>query len=170
MNLHLATSIGRRDGTISTMTMLYKVASGVVRDDHYGIALAKTMGFPPRFISVAERVAHDLQRKREAKKQSSEAARLMKKRKLVLNLEETLRRVIDAGMERNALFGFLKRLQAEFIDKMVEIEEEGEDDRRSPDEGEEKERGGGGSIIEIDEDNGGTSSGKGNIEEGEEQL
>jgi DNA mismatch repair protein MSH4 len=158
MNLHLATATRRQNGAISGMTMLYKVASGVVRDDHYGIALAKTMGFPDSFVSFAERVANDLSRKREAAKQSSEAAKLVKKRKLVLNLDETLRRVVDAGMETGALWGFLERLQGEFVDKMAGLEEE--DIEQGVEGGEERDG------MEIDDDEGeGSTSGDEDMED-----
>jgi DNA mismatch repair protein MSH4 len=141
MNLHLATAATRRNGALTGMTMLYKVASGVVKDDHYGIALAKMMGLPPRFIAFAEHVAADMQRKREAAKQTSEAARVVRRRKLVINLDETLRQIVGSGMDPGALWGFLRRLRDEFIDKMAAIEEEGGGEK-----GEERE------VIEVDDD------------------
>lgn len=122
------------------MTMLYKVATGPVRERGYGIALARAMGFPEGFLAEAERVSKLLAERKEAKRESSGYARLMRRRRLVLNLYETLQQVARSGMDEGAMGDLFVRLQREFIEKMSAIYEDGgdeevEDDMDVDDEG-----------------------------------
>lgn len=122
LNLHLATETTTADGHVPTMTMLYKVDAGPVKEENYGINLARAIGFPERFLGVAEDVAEALRAAAEAKKQSSEARRLSRRRKLVLNLREALQQAYDSDMDGGALRSYLQRLQGEFVSRMEEIE------------------------------------------------
>ena len=126
LNLHLAT----HTAPISKyMTMLYKVATGPVQERGYGIALARAMGFPESFIAEAERVSKLLAKMKEDARENAGFARLMRRRKLVLNLYETLGQVARSGMGIEAMGALLERLRAEFVEKMSEIYEgaEGEE-------------------------------------------
>ncbi|EWG45024.1 DNA mismatch repair protein MSH4 [Fusarium verticillioides 7600] len=58
-------------------------------------------------------------RKRETTKRSSESARLVARRKLILNLQDALRQAKDSGSEE-ALPGYLQRLQEDFVARMEE--------------------------------------------------
>ncbi|CAM1511954.1 Fc.00g094670.m01.CDS01 [Cosmosporella sp. VM-42] len=122
LNLHLAADSSTNDDGLPQITMLYKATSGAIGDEeHYGINLARAIGMPQRFIDKAEEVAADLRRKREANKQSSESTKLLARRKLILNLQEALKQARDFGSEE-ALPGYLRRLQEEFIVRMEEVD------------------------------------------------
>lgn len=122
INLHLETQTIVTEGNIPKMTMLYKVGSGPVQEENYGIKLARAIGFPGRFLDFAEEVTNTLKRDAESKKQNSESRKLALRRKLILNLRETLQQAYDSEMNEDMLRGFLRRLQSEFISRMEAIE------------------------------------------------
>lgn len=115
------------------MTMLYKVATGTVQQRGYGIALARAMGFPKPFIAEAERVSKLLTERKEARREDAEFAKVMKRRKLVMGLYETLRQVAGSGMDEGAMGELLVRLRAEFIEKMSALYEGADGDGVSVD-------------------------------------
>lgn len=121
LNLHLESEHSvSADGTPQT-TMLYKAASGSVDENqHYGIDLARSMGFPKEFTDRAEEIANFLRAKRESQCKSSVSRQLLARRKLVLHLYECLQQARDHG-DNEALPGYLRRLQEEFINRMEEI-------------------------------------------------
>ncbi|KAM0316079.1 hypothetical protein ACHAPQ_011420 [Fusarium lateritium] len=122
LNLHLAATSSTTEEGLPHITMLYKATSGAIRDEeHYGINLARAIGLPQSFIEKAEEVAKDLRRKREASKRSSESAKLIARRKLILNLQDALKQARESGSEE-ALPGYLQRLQEEFVSRMEEVE------------------------------------------------
>ena len=122
LNLHLATSCSTTQEGLPHMVMLYKAKSGTVDpDEHYGINLARAIGFPSIFISKAEEVSNDMRQRRVVNRQTSGSRMLLARRKLVLNLHEALQQARDSGSE-DALPGYLERLQEEFILRMEEID------------------------------------------------
>ncbi|KEY69270.1 hypothetical protein S7711_01721 [Stachybotrys chartarum IBT 7711] len=121
LNLHLAATTSTTGEGIPHITMLYKATSGSIEDESYGINLARAMGLPPSFIAKAEEIANDLRVKRKAKQQSSVSRKLVSRRQLILNLYEALRQARDSGSEE-ALPGYLRRLQMEFIQHMEELD------------------------------------------------
>ncbi|RYP90138.1 hypothetical protein DL770_003760 [Monosporascus sp. CRB-9-2] len=122
LNLHLSTEVTDRDVDIPTMTMLYKISSGPVQERHYGLDLARAIGFPAQFIETAEKVSKALEEQIERKKADSQSRRLARRRKLILNLCETLTQLRDSGMDDDALGSYMRRLQSEFVARMDEIE------------------------------------------------
>lgn len=122
INLHLATETTVTEDNIPKMTMLYKVGSGPVQEENYGIKLARAIGFPEGFLDFAEEVTNALRRDAEAKKQNSESRKLALRRKLILNLRETLQQACDSDMDEDTLRSFLRRLQSEFISRMESLE------------------------------------------------
>lgn len=123
LNLHLAVKNSTTEDGLPHITMLYKVTRGIIDEDaHYGINLARALGFPPTFIQKAEEVANDLRQKRATNQQSSESRKLVARRRLILSLHEALKQAKDSGSEE-ALPGYLSRLQEEFIMRMEEVEE-----------------------------------------------
>lgn len=127
VNMHLAVDLSEND----KMIMLYKLSEGVVKEDHYGLALARVINLPPMVLEVAEEVSNTLKEHAAAKKKSSQAFAVAKKRKLVLSLKETLLQARDGPMEGKVLLSWLKKLQEEFVIRMDKIEteslEDGED-------------------------------------------
>ncbi|KAI1799442.1 muts domain V-domain-containing protein [Daldinia bambusicola] len=132
LNLHLATEVYETDSGNPKMTMLYKVTSGQVQEDHYGLNLARAIGFPERFIEVAEEVSTSLAESIERKKQSSQSRKLLRRRKLILNLQDTLLQLQESDMDDDALGSYLRALQKEFVSRMDEIEQAGEIGEEDP--------------------------------------
>ncbi|OTA69657.1 DNA mismatch repair protein-like protein Muts [Hypoxylon sp. EC38] len=126
LNLHLATEVQGMEGDNPKMTMLYKITSGPVQEEHYGLNLARAIGFPERFVEVAENVSKTLAETIEKKKQNSQSRKLLRRRKLILNLHDTLLQLRDSDMDDAALGSYLKRLQDEFVSRMDEIERNGQ--------------------------------------------
>lgn len=122
LNLHLATTLAATRDNLPEMTMLYTVKSGKVDNEHYGLTLAKAVGLPSEFLDKAEEVSKSLRQQRDARKQSSEARKLIRRRKLILNLQEQLRHAEAADMDPRDLAGYLTQLQEDFITRMDAIE------------------------------------------------
>jgi DNA mismatch repair protein MSH4 len=106
----------------NTMTMLYRVGEGFVKEEHYGLALARVVDLPPQILEVAEKVSKALDAQAAAKKKSSKAFALARRRKLVLGLKETLKQAESGPMEGKPLLSWLRRLQDEFVRRMDQIE------------------------------------------------
>lgn len=123
ISMHLAVDMS--EGT--KMTMLYKIAEGFSKEEHYGLALARVVNLPPLVLEVADRVSKSLEARAAAKKRSSKASALGKKRKLVLGLRETLIQARDGPMDGKVLLSWMKKLQAEFVHRMEQIENEVEE-------------------------------------------
>lgn len=111
VSLHLAVDMSVEN----TMTMLYKIDQGVVKEEHYGINLARVIDLPAEVIEVAEQVSKALTAQAEAKKKSSKAFAIAKRRKLVLSLREALKQAESSPMEGNVLLSWLRKLQEEFV-------------------------------------------------------
>jgi DNA mismatch repair protein MSH4 len=118
VNLHLAVDMSEDN----TMTMLYRVGEGFVKEEHYGLALARVVDLPPQILEVAEKVSKTLDAQAAAKKKSSKAFALARRRKLVLGLKETLKQAESGPMEGKSLLSWLRRLQDEFVRRMDQIE------------------------------------------------
>ncbi|KAL0938419.1 DNA mismatch repair protein [Colletotrichum truncatum] len=118
LNLHLASDMSTTENGNPKLTMTYKVESGKVDQILYGITLAKAMGFPQRFLEVAEHVSLSIREKRLRNQQSSKARKIISERKLILNLHAQLKQAHQSDMDDETLLSYLKRLQAEFIERM----------------------------------------------------
>lgn len=99
----------------NTMTMLYKIDQGIVKEEHYGLALARVIELPPKVLQVAEEVSKAITAVAEAKKKSSQAFALAKRRKLVLSLREALNQAESSPMQGDVLLSWLRKLQEEFV-------------------------------------------------------
>ena len=120
VNLHL--SVDMSDA--NKMTMLYKISSGYVQEEHYGLALAKVVDLPPNVIRVAEQVSETLASNIEKRKKHSKTIALARRRKLVLGLREQLVQAKDGNMQGVVLGRWLKKLQDEFVIRMAAIDAE----------------------------------------------
>jgi len=114
VNLHLAVDMREEN----TMTMLYKIDEGYVQEEHYGLALARVVGLPPEVIEVAKKVSNTLATQAQAKKRSSQAVAVAKRRKLLLNLKEMLKQAESGPMQGKVLLNWMRKLQEEFIERM----------------------------------------------------
>ncbi|KAG5985048.1 hypothetical protein E4U55_001789 [Claviceps digitariae] len=121
VSLHLASERRTSDDGLPRLAMLYKATKGMVdTTEHYGIELARSIGFPEEFTRRAEEVANDIRRRKEQNRQNSETRNVLARRKLVLNLYETLKQAAQHGDDA-VLPGYLKSLQEEFILRMNEL-------------------------------------------------
>ncbi|KAF2993307.1 MutS protein msh4 [Curvularia kusanoi] len=120
LNLHLAVDMESEN----SMTMLYKIAEGTVKESHYGLALARVVPFPPGLVDRAEAVAQKLERHMLRKKRTSETVLKEKRRKLILNLKEHLVQAHNGVLEGEVLSAWLKELQKEFVNRMSALEAE----------------------------------------------
>lgn len=132
VNMHLKVDMSQQN----KMIMLYKIADGFVKEEHYGLALARVVNLPPMVLDVAEKVSRTLQAQAAAKKKSSKSFAIARKRKLVLGLREILLQAQESEMEGKVLMNYLRKVQEEFVRRMDYIENEAED---SGDEVEEEE-------------------------------
>ena len=118
VNLHLVVDITEDN----TMTTLYKIDQGFVKENHYGLKLARVVDLPSDVLNVAEQVSQTLEAQAAWKKESSKAFALAKRRKLVLSLVETLKQAESSPMDDKVLLTWLWKLQCEFVRRMEEIE------------------------------------------------
>lgn len=128
----LATILSERNGVVSlhlsvdmtepnTIRMLYKIAQGCVQEEHYGLALAKTMDMPEDVIRIAEEVSTALVKSAERRKKASKSIAIARRRKLILGLKEQLTQARDGNMQGNVLATWLQKLQAEFVKRMAAV-------------------------------------------------
>ncbi|OQO09044.1 hypothetical protein B0A48_05935 [Cryoendolithus antarcticus] len=120
VNLHLAINNADQD----RLGMLYRVTSGAVEEEHYGLKLAKVVPLPPDVIEYAEMVSATLERAGKKKARASLAVIVARKRKLMLNLKEHLVQAKDSQMADADLSQWLRDLQREFVVRMSALEEE----------------------------------------------
>lgn len=125
LNLHLATDCSISEAGVPHITMLYKTERGPESDEqNYGINLAKAMGLPEIMIRKAEEFVRASRLRKEANRQNPEAQKLQRRRQLILGLHEALKQARVDGAE-DALPGYLKQLQHEFVTQMAAIEDGG---------------------------------------------
>ncbi len=118
VNFHLSVDLSGAD----KIKMLYKVASGAVQEEHYGIALAKVVNLPPDVLRVAEQVSKKLKSNMEKRKKNSKAIALARRRKLILSLREQLIQAHEGNMNGKVLATWLQKLQDEFVNRMAAID------------------------------------------------
>ena len=122
LNLQLAWKNTKTESGLPHLIMLFKATAGILDEGgHYGINLARAIGFPPPFTARAEEVADQLKAIRESKTQNS-AWKMAMRRKLVLNLHGALKQARDSGKDE-ALLDYLKDLKESFISQMAKLED-----------------------------------------------
>jgi DNA mismatch repair protein MSH4 len=120
--MHLSTESTTVNNDILQTTMLYKVEVGPVEEENYGINLARAIGFPPRFLEVAQQVSDELRQSKDAKKRDEKARKVVARRNLLLNLQELLCAAHESEMDEFALSEYLLGLQKEFVDRLSELQ------------------------------------------------
>lgn len=142
VNLHLVVDVSEDN----TMTTLYKIGQGFVKEEHYGLALARVVDLPPQVLEVAETVSQALSAQLAAKKKSSKAFVLAKRRKLILSLKETLKQAETSPMDDRVLLNWLRKLQEEFVRRMEQLENNAESDTEASMEAEDEE-----TLVDTDQ-------------------
>ncbi|KAK5107362.1 hypothetical protein LTR62_001342 [Meristemomyces frigidus] len=120
VNLHLAVSTTGAD----RLEMAYRIASGTVQDEHYGLKLAKVVPMPADVVQCAKHVAATLERHMKKRKKGSLAVVQARRRKLLLNLKEHLVQAKNGTMSSADLGQWLRDLQKEFVVRMSALDEE----------------------------------------------
>jgi DNA mismatch repair protein MSH4 len=120
VNLHLAVEHSDQD----KMEMLYRISSGAVQEEHYGLKLAKVIPLPADVIEHAELVSATLEQNTKKKKEMSIGVIVARKRKLLLNLKEHLIQAKNGSMSDVDLTQWLRDLQREFVVRMSALEDE----------------------------------------------
>jgi DNA mismatch repair protein MSH4 len=107
-----------------SITMLYRVSPGAVKEAHYGLTLARVVPLPPGVVDRAAQIALKLEAHMLKKKKASETVLREKRRKLILNLREHLVQAHTGVLEGEVLTAWLKELQKEFVNRMTALEAE----------------------------------------------
>ena len=118
VNFHLAVDMSEAN----KMKMLYKIASGAVQEEHYGLTLAKVVNLPPEVLQIAEQVSKKLTDNVEKRKKNPKTIALARRRKLILSLREQLIQAYEGNMNGKVLAMWLKKLQDEFVNRMAAID------------------------------------------------
>jgi DNA mismatch repair protein MSH4 len=107
-----------------SMTMLYRITPGAVKEAHYGLTLARLVPLPPGVVDHAAHIAQKLEAHMLKRKKASETVLKEKRRKLILNLREHLVQAHTGVLEGEVLTAWLKELQKEFVNHMTPLEAE----------------------------------------------
>ncbi|RDW64207.1 hypothetical protein BP5796_10709 [Coleophoma crateriformis] len=116
------------------MAMTYRIREGVVREDPYGLALARVVDLPVQILEVAEEVSQSIRERTAARKCTRKTLALSKKRKLVLALSDTLSALRDGEMQGDALLVWVLMVRAQFVKNMDQIDREAESSDAEDDE------------------------------------
>lgn len=135
VNMHLSAESTRTEHNVQKTTMLYKVEGGTVQDDNYGIDIARTMGFPPKVIEVAQEVSDAIRDRAAANRRGARGERLIKRRKYLLELKERLLIAHESTMGDYELSEHLRALQKEAVETLLELESDVEAENMSVDSG-----------------------------------
>ncbi|KAL5121962.1 MutS protein msh4 [Pleosporales sp. CAS-2024a] len=119
-NLHLAVELRNNE----SMTMLYRIAPGAVKEAHYGLTLARLVPLPAGLVDYAAQIAQKLEAHMLKRKKASKTVLREKRRKLILNLREHLIQAKNGVLEGDVLAAWLKELQKEFVHRMTALEAE----------------------------------------------
>ncbi|KXT00085.1 hypothetical protein AC578_5790 [Pseudocercospora eumusae] len=136
VNLHLSVSTSQH-----RIDMLYTIASGAEKEEHYGLKFATLIPLPRDVLDVAENVSSRLERLGKSRKERDKNMSVLKarRRKLLLNLKEHLFQAKEGTMSEENLRFWLRDLQREFVirmgrldDEVKELEREIQSGRRVP--------------------------------------
>lgn len=134
-----------------SMTMLYRITPGAVKEAHYGLTLARIVPLPPGLVDHAAQVAQKLEAHMLKRKKASETVLREKRRKLILNLREHLVQAQNGVLEGEVLTAWLKELQKEFVNRMTALEAEASSVGQESDDDGDEAMGEGSSFEEEDE-------------------
>jgi DNA mismatch repair protein MSH4 len=126
VNLHLAVDMSQE----IKVEMLYRIANGAEKEEHYGLKLARVVPLPPDVVEHAEHVALTLEQQSKKKQGQSHAIVTARRRKLMLNLKEHLCQAKTSRMDDDTLRDWLRELQKEFIHQMLALDEDEESTSR----------------------------------------
>ncbi|KAK4239418.1 hypothetical protein C8A03DRAFT_42962 [Achaetomium macrosporum] len=115
LNVHISGE-STKHGETSQIHLPHTVAPGPVRNEDYGLDLARLV-LPDRVIKNAEHICKFL-RDKNASKTTGPATRAVKQNRLILALPDLLKQALNSTMDDSALASYLKKLQTEFTIRM----------------------------------------------------
>jgi|SRR5271156_3776831 len=137
VNLHLHTEVKSE----RVVAMNYQLKDGVVQDDHYGsvpliiqrywdfrplivvgIRLAKLSSLPDTLVNRAQQVSEMLTSRRRQQQRNSKSHVLAERRRMILQLQETLKQAYEGSMDDESLIRWLQRVQARFVEDFASID------------------------------------------------
>lgn len=128
LNVHV---VGERtiSDNIPRITLPHTIASGPVRNEDYGLDLARRF-LPERVTDNAEKICKYLQDK-NAGRATGPATKALRQNKLILALPDLLKQAYNSTMDDSALASYLKKLQTEFTIRMNMAAEDDADEHRA---------------------------------------
>ncbi|GAB1310683.1 MutS protein msh4 [Madurella fahalii] len=126
LNVHI-TGESTRNGEICQISLPHTVASGPVRNEDYGLDLARRF-LPERVVNNAERICKFL-RDIQASKPTGPTTRSLTQNKLLLALPDLLKQAHSSTMDESALASYLKKLQTEFTIRMNTVADDDTESR-----------------------------------------
>lgn len=107
--------------------MNYQLKDGVVEEDHYGwcyttvcsrvgIRLAKLSTLPESVLTRASQVSETLTAQTRQRTRNSTTRILSERRRLILQLQETLKQAAGSSMDDESMARWLQRVQARFVE------------------------------------------------------
>jgi DNA mismatch repair protein MSH4 len=114
------------------IAMSYQLKDGVVEDDHYGfhlvcykfttgIRLAKLTTLPESILVRATQVSEALAARARQRSLRSNTHVLGERRRLILQLQETLKQTSEGSMDDESMARWLRRVQNRFVEEFGSI-------------------------------------------------
>lgn len=115
------------------VAMNYQLKDGVVEEDHYGwcctsvcsqvgIRLAKLSTLPESIVTRASQVSETLTAQARQRTRNSTTRILSERRRLILQLQETLKQAAGSSMDDESMARWLRRVQARFVEDFASTE------------------------------------------------
>ncbi|KAJ4297380.1 MutS protein msh4 [Collariella sp. IMI 366227] len=115
LSVHVAGE-SAKSGTTLQITLPHTIAPGPVKNEDYGLDLARRF-LPERVITNAAAVCNFL-RERNSNKSTGPVTKAVKQNKLILALPDLLKQAYNSTMDDSALASYLKKLQTELTIRM----------------------------------------------------
>jgi hypothetical protein len=113
--------------------MSYQLKDGIVENDHYGcfttickltvgIRLAKLTTLPETILTGAIYVSDALTARARQRSLTSNTHILGERRRMILQLHETLRQAAEGNMDDESMARWLRRVQNRFVEEFASID------------------------------------------------
>lgn len=87
-----------------------------------GIRLAKLSSLPDSLVTRAQQVSEMLTSRRRRQQRNSQSHVLAERRRMILQLQETLKQAYEGTMDDESLSRWLQRVQARFVEDFASID------------------------------------------------
>ena len=87
-----------------------------------GIRLAKLSSLPDSLVTRAQQVSEMLTLRRRQQQRNSQSHVLAERRRMILQLQETLKQAYEGNMDDESLSRWLQRVQARFVEDFASID------------------------------------------------